>query len=300
MSRPPWAQLHPGRAGSCGSDSSEREARPTRCLPAPATRSLGARLPHSVPAPPGVALGLHRPGSLPWRAGFGALPPGRAAPRLPRPAVRMFVRVVERLFVRSDERVRTAPHSPEAESESARHSRAGGANASVAPFAGLLRTRCPAVRRSAGRSAIPLRCAAPPPVHAVRSVRPYVRPFVRVADWQPRARWGKARIHDRWQGAAAVAPTRLPFLSALCSTPGRQALLASLWRDALRPDTLCPARCAAEGKGGATWRRDRTRAQPCAAPFWAREHGEHGEDPPLARSEHRGTQPNVSSTSYPQ
>jgi len=82
----------------------------------------------------------------------------------------------------------------------------------------------------------------------------------------------------------------LPFLSALCSTPGPAGPLgASLWRDALRPDTSVTARRAAEGKGGAVWRWDRSRAQPCVAPGFGREHGEHGEDPPLARSEHRGT-----------
>ena len=56
-------------------------------------------------------------------------------------------------------------------------------------------------------------------------------------------------------------------------------------RDAPRPDATRRLRCAAEGKGGGAWRRDRSRAQ---ARLRA-EHGEHGEDPPLARSEHRGT-----------
>ena len=60
-------------------------------------------------------------------------------------------------------------------------------------------------------------------------------------------------------------------------------------RDAPRPDATRWLRCAAEGKGGAAWRRDRSRAQPRAAPCFGREHGEHGEDPPLARSEHGGT-----------
>jgi len=72
------------------------------------------------------------------------------------------------------------------------------------------------------------------------------------------------------------------------------------WRDALRPDTSTTARRAAEGKGGAAWRRDRTRAQPRAAPGFGREHGEHGEDPPLARSEHRGTPAGRGGESYPQ
>jgi hypothetical protein len=70
---------------------------------------------------------------------------------------------------------------------------------------------------------------------------------------------------------------------------GPAGLLASMWRDALRPDILHSLRRAAEGKGGAAWRRDRSRAQPRAAPGFGREHGEHGEDPPFARSEHRGT-----------
>jgi len=60
-------------------------------------------------------------------------------------------------------------------------------------------------------------------------------------------------------------------------------------RDAPRPDATRRLRRAAEGKGAAAWRRDRSRAQPRAAPGFGREHGEHGEDPPLARSEHRGT-----------
>ncbi len=45
-----------------------------------------------------------------------------------------------------------------------------------------------------------------------------------------------------------------PFLSALCSTPGPAGPVgASVWRDALRPDTLPTARRAAEGKGAAAW-----------------------------------------------
>ncbi len=76
--------------------------------------------------------------------------------------------------------------------------------------------------------------------------------------------------------------------SALCSTPAQQRSWASVWRDALCPDTYHPAWRAAEGKGDAAWHRDRTRAQPRTAPAFGREHGEHGENPPLARSEHRG------------
>ncbi len=60
-------------------------------------------------------------------------------------------------------------------------------------------------------------------------------------------------------------------------------------QDAPRPDASRRLRRAAEGKGGAAWRRDRSRAQPRTAPGFGREHGEHGEDPPLVRSEHRGT-----------
>jgi len=41
-------------------------------------------------------------------------------------------------------------------------------------------------------------------------------------------------------------------------------------RDALRPDVSWRSRRAAEGKGGAAWRRDRTRAQPRAAAVWRR------------------------------
>jgi hypothetical protein len=52
-------------------------------------------------------------------------------------------------------------------------------------------------------------------------------------------------------------------------------------RDAPRPDATRRLRRAAEGKGGAAWRRDRSRAQPRAATGFGREHGEHGEDPPL-------------------
>jgi len=67
-------------------------------------------------------------------------------------------------------------------------------------------------------------------------------------------------------------------------------------RDALRPDAFRRLRRAAEGKGGAAWRRDRSHADP---PLGG-EHGEHGEDPPLARSEHRGTPVARGSESYPQ
>ncbi len=38
-------------------------------------------------------------------------------------------------------------------------------------------------------------------------------------------------------------------------------------RDALRPDATWRLRRAAEGKGGAAWRRDRTRAQPRTGPL---------------------------------
>ena len=37
-------------------------------------------------------------------------------------------------------------------------------------------------------------------------------------------------------------------------------------RDALRPDAFRRLRRAAEGKGGAAWRRDRSHAQPRAGP----------------------------------
>ncbi len=55
-------------------------------------------------------------------------------------------------------------------------------------------------------------------------------------------------------------------------------------RDTFRPDATCRLRRAAEGKGGAAWRRDRSHADS----LLGGEYGEHGEDPPLARSEHRG------------
>ena len=58
-------------------------------------------------------------------------------------------------------------------------------------------------------------------------------------------------------------------------------------RDALRPDAPRRHRRAAEGKGGrrpGPQPRAATRSRPLGG-----EHGEHGEDPPLARSEHRGT-----------
>ncbi len=60
------------------------------------------------------------------------------------------------------------------------------------------------------------------------------------------------------------------FPSALCSMPGPAGPLgASLWRDAPSSRHLPhgAARRAAEGKGGASWRRDRTRAQPRAGPL---------------------------------
>ncbi len=59
----------------------------------------------------------------------------------------------------------------------------------------------------------------------------------------------------------------------------------SMRRDALRPDASRWLRRATEVKGGAAWRRDRSHADP---PLGG-EHGEHGEDPPLDRSERHGT-----------
>ena len=82
-------------------------------------------------------------------------------------------------------------------------------------------------------------------------------------------------------------PSSASLLAAFCSTlAGGHGLKG---RDAFRPDAFRRLRRAAEGKGGAAWRRDRSHAQPRAAPGFGREHGEHGEDLPLARSEHRGT-----------
>ena len=80
-----------------------------------------------------------------------------------------------------------------------------------------------------------------------------------------------------------AAPTHALFPAALCSTlaGGRE----SKGRNALRPDGSCRPRRAGPVKGGAAWRRDRSRAQPRAAEG---EHGEHGEDLPLDRAEHCG------------
>ncbi len=70
------------------------------------------------------------------------------------------------------------------------------------------------------------------------------------------------------RGVGRIAP---PSSSALCLTPGPAGLLgASLWRDALCPNTSTAARRAVEGKGGAAWRRDRTRAQPRTGPVSGR------------------------------
>jgi len=80
---------------------------------------------------------------------------------------------------------------------------------------------------------------------------------------------------------AAAGGGRSILSSSLFDLPGA----ASMARGVPRPDASRRLRRAAEGKGGAAWHRDRTHAQP---PLGG-EHGEHGEDPPLARSEHRGT-----------
>ncbi len=92
-------------------------------------------------------------------------------------------------------------------------------------------------------------------------------------------------------GRGAASTWFLPS-PALCSTLGRQALLASMRRDALRPDAFKAATARSGGQGR---RRLAPGPEPRAAtrrPAWA-EHGEHGEDPPLARSEHRGTRANL-------
>lgn len=77
----------------------------------------------------------------------------------------------------------------------------------------------------------------------------------------------------------------LAFFTSPLFDPGRRPWVEC--RDVPRPDPFRALRRAAEGKGGAAWRRDRSHPQP---PFGG-EHGEDGEDPPLARSEHRGTYP---------
>jgi len=97
------------------------------------------------------------------------------------------------------------------------------------------------------------------------------------------------------EGASSAWPASLSALRSILAG-GRE----SMGRDTPRPDALRRLRCAAEGKGGAAWRRDRSRAQPRAVPGFGREHGEHGEDPLLARSEHRGTPADRSRQSYPQ
>ena len=78
-----------------------------------------------------------------------------------------------------------------------------------------------------------------------------------------------------------VPPVKQPFVRS--GAAGSRAW--SKGRDAFRPDPSATHQRAAQGKGGAVSRRDRSHAQ---RPF-GREHGEHGEDPPLTRSEHRGT-----------
>ncbi len=108
---------------------------------------------------------------------------------------------------------------------------------------------------------------------------------------------GRARTHNLRRAAVAVAPTRPPTCPALCSTlaGGRSRWVGTPFVPT--PSGGCGAqrraRAAPLGAGtGAT----RTRADP---PFGG-EHGEHGEDLPLTRSEHRGTPVARSSVSYPQ
>ena len=69
------------------------------------------------------------------------------------------------------------------------------------------------------------------------------------------------------QGEAS-GPVQPPLLEPpFVRRPRGSALGASLWRDTLRPDTSTQRRRTAEGKGGAVWRRDRSRAQPRAGPL---------------------------------
>ena len=82
----------------------------------------------------------------------------------------------------------------------------------------------------------------------------------------PAAFWPVLAVGRSWEQASLTRSLCQPFVRR----PRGSALRASLWRDALRPDTLCTARRVAEGKGGAAWRRDRTRAQPRAAAPWRR------------------------------
>jgi len=62
---------------------------------------------------------------------------------------------------------------------------------------------------------------------------------------------------SRRAGGRGVEWIALPLVSPLFDARPGRASWASLWRDALRPDTSNAARRAAEGKGGAAWRRDR-------------------------------------------
>lgn len=62
-------------------------------------------------------------------------------------------------------------------------------------------------------------------------------------------------------------------------------------RDAFRPDGPTRLRRAAEVKGGPPSRAGTAATRTHAQRRLRREHGEDGEDPPLDRSEHRGTAP---------
>ncbi len=82
--------------------------------------------------------------------------------------------------------------------------------------------------------------------------------------WRPSLRLSDPCWVEECEGrdTCSVQPASL---SAPCSTlAGGRALIG---RDAPRPDASWRLRRAAEGKGGASWRRDRSRAQPRAGPL---------------------------------
>ena len=89
---------------------------------------------------------------------------------------------------------------------------------------------------------------------------------------------------------ASISP-RLPSSSRLLFDPGRLEGAPGRKRAGRLPSRRSPV--AAARRGGQGRRRLAPGPDPRAAtrrPSWA-EHGEHGEDPPLDRSEHRGTHP---------
>ena len=79
-------------------------------------------------------------------------------------------------------------------------------------------------------------------------------------------RRGAARLCQGPLAFQAAPPVKQPFVR-----PGAAGSRAwSKGRDAFRPDPSAPHRRAVQGQGGAASRRDRSHAQPRAAPPWAR------------------------------